>query len=113
MQLIHFQVQLQQQDQSGKPFLENKERWKVDLKQKSLECDGRRVTQVIATISGNTVHIHISICKVLTVGLWVTCLPRDQKFAGSNLVEVDVFFQHIKILKTSPTGGTLSWGSRV
>ena len=46
-------------------------------------------------------------------GLEVTCSPRDQRFAGSNPTEVDGFFQDVKILSTSPPGGTLSWGSRV
>ena len=46
-------------------------------------------------------------------GLGVTCLPQDPRFAGSNLTEVDEFFQDVKILSTSPLGGTLSWGSRV
>ena len=45
-------------------------------------------------------------------GLGVTCSPRDQISAGSNLTEVDGFFQDVKILRTSPPGGTLSWGSR-
>ena len=35
------------------------------------------------------------------------------RFVGSNLTEVDGFFQDVKILSTSPPGGTLSWGSRV
>ena len=30
---------------------------------------------------------------------------------GSNPTEVDGFFQDVKILSTSPPGGTLSWGS--
>ena len=46
-------------------------------------------------------------------GLGVTCSPRDQRFAGSNPAEVDGFFQDVKILSTSPRGGTLSQGSRV
>ena len=46
-------------------------------------------------------------------GLGVTCTPRDPMFAGSNSAEVDGFFQDIKILSTSPPGGTLGWGSRV
>ena len=29
-------------------------------------------------------------------GLGVTCSPRDPRFAGSNLAEVDVFFQDVK-----------------
>ena len=46
-------------------------------------------------------------------GLGVTCSPRNQRFAGSNPAEVDGFFQDVRILSTSPPGGTLSWGSRV
>ena len=46
-------------------------------------------------------------------GLGVTYSPRDSWFAGSNPAEVDGFFQDVKILSTSPPGGTLSWGSRV
>ena len=44
-------------------------------------------------------------------GLGVTSLSQDPRFAGSNLAEVDEFFQEVKILSTSPPGGTLSWGS--
>ena len=43
-------------------------------------------------------------------GLRVTCSPRDPRFAGSNSAEVEEFFQNVKILSTSPPGGTLSWG---
>ena len=50
---------------------------------------------------------------VVLGGLGVTSLPRDPRFAGSNPTEVDGFFQEVKILSTSPSGGTLSWGSRV
>ena len=46
-------------------------------------------------------------------GLGVTCSPRDPMFAGSNPTEVDGFSQDVKILSTSPPGGTLSCGSRV
>ena len=46
-------------------------------------------------------------------GLRATCSPRDPRFAGSNPAEVDGFFQDIKILSTSPLGGTLSRGSPV
>ena len=46
-------------------------------------------------------------------GLGVPCSPRDPRFAGSNLADVDRFFQDVKILSTSPPGGTLSWGSGV
>ena len=41
-------------------------------------------------------------------GLRVTCSPRDPRFAGYNPAEVDGFFQDVKILSTSPPGGTLS-----
>ena len=51
--------------------------------------------------------------KVGLGGLGVTCLPRDPWFAGSNPAEVDGFFQDLKILSTSPPGGTLSTESRV
>ena len=40
-------------------------------------------------------------------GLGVTCLPRDPSFAVSNPAEV------VKILSTSPSGGTVSRVSRV
>ena len=43
-------------------------------------------------------------------GLGVTCSPRDPRFAGSNQAEVDGFFQDVKILSTSPPGGTLRGG---
>ena len=33
--------------------------------------------------------------------------------AGSNRAEVGSFSLNVKILSTSPPGGTLSWGSRV
>ena len=51
-------------------------------------------------------------CRVGLGGLRVPCLPRDPKFAGSNMAEFDGFFQDVKILITSPPGGTLRWGSR-
>ena len=43
----------------------------------------------------------------------VTCSPRNLRFAGSNPAEVDEFFQDVKILSTSPPGGTLSRVYRV
>ena len=46
-------------------------------------------------------------------GLGVTFSPRDPRFGDSNPTEVNGFFQDVKILSTSPSGGTLSWGSRV
>ena len=54
--------------------------------------------------------------SILSVGLdslGVTCSPQGPTFAGSKPAEVDGFFQDVKILSTSPPGGTLSWGSRV
>ena len=42
--------------------------------------------------------------------LGVTCSPRDPRFAGSNPAEIDEVFQDVKILITSPPGGTLSRG---
>ena len=57
-------------------------------------------------------------CKWMMLGalvglgdLGVTCSPQNPRFAGSNLTEVNGFFQDVKILSTSPLGGTLSWGS--
>ena len=41
----------------------------------------------------------------------VTCSPQDPRFAGSNPAEVNGFFKDVKILSTSPLGGTLSWRS--
>ena len=61
-------------------------------------------------------HSFLQQLQVINVGLGglvVTCFPRDPKFAGSNSTEVEGFFQDVKILSTSPLGGTLSWGSRV
>ena len=46
-------------------------------------------------------------------GLGVKCSTRDPRSVGSNLAEADGFLQDVKILSTSPPGGTLSWGSRV
>ena len=43
------------------------------------------------------------------VGIGVTCSPRDPRLTGLNPTEFDVFFQDVKILSTSPPGGTLSW----
>ena len=40
--------------------------------------------------------------------LGVRCSPRDPRFAGSNPAEVDEFFQDVKLLSTSPPGGTIS-----
>ena len=51
-------------------------------------------------------------CVFLDV-LGVTCSPQDPRFAVSNLAEFGGFFQDIKILSTSPLGGTFRHGSRV
>ena len=62
-------------------------------------------------------HIHqrhyIYSTKIGLDDLEVTCLSRDPRFAGSNPAKVDGFFEDVKILNTSPPGGTLSRGSRV
>ena len=47
--------------------------------------------------------------KVGLGGLGVPCSPRDPRFMGSNPAEVHGFFQDVKILNTSPPGGTLGW----
>ena len=57
--------------------------------------------------------INIILNKVGLGGLGVTSSSRDPRFAGSNSGQVDGFFLDVKILSTSPPGGTLSWGSRV
>ena len=46
-------------------------------------------------------------------GLGVTCSPQDPRFVGSDPAEVDELFQDLKILSTSPPGGTIIWGFRV
>ena len=46
-------------------------------------------------------------------GLGIPCSPGDPRFMDSNPAEVDGFFQVVKILCTSPPGGTSGWGSRV
>ena len=43
-------------------------------------------------------------------GHGVKSSPRDPRFAGSNPAEVDGFVLDVKILSTSPPGGTLSLG---
>ena len=54
-------------------------------------------------------HRYLSV----NVNIDVTCSPRDPRYAGSNPTEVDGLFQDVKILNTSPPGGTLSSESRV
>ena len=63
---------------------------------------------------GKNIHkLNVIFCICVDLGgLGVTCSPRDPRFSGSNPAEVDGFFQDLKILSTSPPGGTLSWGSR-
>ena len=55
----------------------------------------------------------VTLVNLIFGGLGVTCSPQDPRFLGSNPVEVDGFFQDVKILSTSPPEGTLSRGSRV
>ena len=62
----------------------------------------------LSPIEETLLGVYVGLC-----GLGVTCSPRDPRFAGSNPAEVDGFFQDVKILSTSPPGGTLSWGFRV
>ena len=55
--------------------------------------------------------IKTKVINTLIVGLGnlgVTCSPRDPKFAGSNPAEVDGVFHGVKILSSSPPGGTLT-----
>ena len=42
--------------------------------------------------------------------LGVTCSPRDSRFEGSNLTEVDGFFQDVIIMSTSLPGGVFKLG---
>ena len=60
--------------------------------------------------SNISLSIYGSICLG---GLGVTCSPRDPRFVGSNPAEVDGFFQDLKIVNTSPPGGTLNQEARV
>ena len=55
--------------------------------------------------------VHLSCVPGGLGGLGVPCSRRDPRFAGSNPIEVDEFFQDVKILSTSSPRGTLSWGS--
>ena len=50
---------------------------------------------------------------VVPGGLGVTFSPRNPRFAGSNPAEVDGLFQDVKILSSSPPGGTSSWESEI
>ena len=78
---------------------------------------------MVSVVYGSYININQSVQKQFIVyygnviglgGLGVKCSPRDPRFAGSNPAEVDgFFFQGVKIMSTSPPGGTLSWGSRV
>ena len=54
-------------------------------------------------------NINLSFLQLVGLGgLRVTCSPGHPRYLGSNLAEVDGFFQDIKILSTSPPGGTLN-----
>ena len=55
----------------------------------------------------------IIIIIIINAVIIINVVVRDPRFAGSNSVEVDGFFENVKILCTSPTGGTLSRGFRV
>ena len=46
------------------------------------------------------VLIKLKLAPVGLGGLGVMCLPRNPRFAGSNPVEVNGFFQDVKILST-------------
>jgi hypothetical protein len=50
--------------------------------------------------------------KFLSLPWWfqVIYLPWDLKFTGSNPAEVDGLYQDVKVLSTSPLGGTLNLG---
>ena len=49
----------------------------------------------------NVFHLYVGLD-----GFGVTYSPRDPSSAGSNLAEVDEFFQDVKILSTNPPRGT-------
>ena len=62
--------------------------------------------------------VSLSICFTTFIvvglgGLGVRCSSGDPRFVGSNPAEIYGFSQDVKILSTSPPGGTLSWGSLV
>ena len=63
---------------------------------------------VVFCVDGARADIEFMGIDVGLGGLGVTCSPRDSRFASSNPTEVDGFFQDVKILSTSPPGGTLS-----
>ena len=60
---------------------------------------------------GSIFNSVIQIDKVLASGVQGNMLASRSKLRGSNPAEVDGFFQDVKILSTSPTGGTLGHGS--
>ena len=82
----------------------------------SAESTGISATSALfASTDSEQLSSKLSSNEELTVGLGglgVTCSTRDPRLAVSNLAEVDGFFQDVKILSTSPPGGTLSWESR-
>ena len=84
------------------------------------QTHGLRINNIGKTSCNTKLEVLIILLNTIIIviivglgGLGLTCSPRDPRFAGSNPTEVDEFFQDVKILSTSPPGGTLSWGSRV
>ena len=86
------------------------------------------VTRALSSPSRDTTIAFIQICTVQNIShcpldpfilassiltYSMSYSPRDPRLAGSNPAEATGFFQDVKILSTSPPGGTLSWGSRV
>ena len=59
-----------------------------------------------ANVNSLMFGVLVSFGLVSLGGLGVTCSPRDPRFASLNPTEVDGFFQDVKILSTSPPGGT-------
>ena len=60
-------------------------------------------------------HTVAMVQQLLQGVLWSrgNVLASRSKVRGFKPTEVDGFFQDVKILSTSPLGGTLGWGSRV
>ena len=66
-------------------------------------------TPVIYLSSVSNTYIKVYIVIMILVGLGglgITSSPPDTRFAGSNPTEVGGFFQDVKIMSTSPPGGT-------
>ena len=63
--------------------------------------------QTIPLETGTKLKYHIIYRALVSLGgLGVKCSPRVPVVAGSNQAEVDGLFQDVKILSTSPPGGT-------